>query len=81
METQNKTLTEQIDKLIAERLALKIPHTCMTCDWFQLNTKGLRNRNCMNPKDLTEKDFVKGVCQQWRLATDLSVRQPRNLTV
>ena len=81
---KTENLDKQIDevyKRVMERLALKIPHVCQTCDWFQLSSKPPRNRNCQVPRDLTMKDFKKGVCQIWKLAEDLGARQPRNLTV
>jgi hypothetical protein len=71
-----------VDALVNKKLGERLPHVCSTCDLFTFNKeakKGVpRNRYCQYSGELK---LVKGVCQTWVLATDLSQRHPRNITI
>jgi len=81
-ELNSLSVEAQVEALITKKLGERLPHVCMTCDYFQFNIvakQGVaRNRYCQYPGEIT---LAKGVCQKWVLANDLSSRHPRNITI
>lgn len=77
---ENQNLIKLIEKIVKERVSLKVPHICSYCDWLRFNDPPTKpnNRYCKYPGEIK---VVKGICQMWKLAEDMDKRVRGNYTV
>lgn len=79
---EQNSLEAQVEALVTKKLGERLPHVCMTCDFFQFNKEAkagvARNRYCQFNGNIR---FEKNHCLEWVLASDLDKRHPRNITV